>query len=417
MPKRDSVVVGLDVGTTKITALVGEVGTGPSDIDIIGVGTAPSTGLRKGVVVNIASTVSAIRQAVEEAEMMAGCEIRSVYTGISGGHIRGFNSHGIVAVQDSEITPADVSRVIDAAKAVAIPMDREVIHILPQEYIVDDQDGIREPLGMNGVRLESKVHIVTASTMSAQNIVKCANRSGLEVEAIVLQQLASADAVLTGDEKDLGVCLVDIGGGTTDIAIFSDGAIVHTSVLPLGGNHLTTDIALGIRTPQDEAEKIKRAHGSATAEQVDPEELVEVPSVGGRQPRSMPKQVLAEIIEARTEEIFQLVGEEIRNTAFEDLLGSGVVLTGGASALRGITELAEDVLGLPVRIGRPVGVGGLNEVVRTAGHATGVGLLRYGAQHLEPNGCTDPMQGIYGRATERLGNWLRAFFTSPLENR
>ena len=282
MARKDNIVVGLDIGTTKIVAIVGEVTH--EGIDIIGIGQAPSKGLRKGVVINIASTVESIQRAVEEAELMAGCEITSVYTGISGGHIRGFNSHGIVAVKEGEIHPADVARVIDAAKAVAIPMDREVIHILPQEFIIDDQDGIKEPEGMHGVRLEAKVHIVTAAATSAQNIIKCANRTGLDVQSIVLQQLASAEAVLTEDEKDLGVCLVDIGGGTADIAIFSEGAIVHTSVLPLGGNHLTTDIALGIRTPQEEAEQIKQRYGCALVEQVPPEDMIEVPSVGGRRP-------------------------------------------------------------------------------------------------------------------------------------
>lgn len=403
MARRENIVVGLDVGTTKVCAIVGEVTD--EGIDVIGIGSAVSTGIRKGVVVNIASTVNAIRRAVEEAELMAGCEITHVFTGISGGHIRGFNSHGIVAVKDSEITSSDIDRVIDAAKAVAIPMDREVIHILPQQYIVDDQDGIKEPLGMHGVRLESKVHIVTAAAMSAQNIIKCANRSGLSVDAIVLQQLASADAVLTEDEKDLGVCLVDIGGGTTDIAIFSDGAIVHTSVLPLGGNHLTTDIALGIRTPQDEAEKIKRTHGCAMVEKVDAEESVQVPSVGGREPRTLSRQIVCEIIEARVEEIFQLVREEIRNTAYEDLLASGVVVTGGTSRLAGISDLAEEVLGLPIRFGTPMGVGGLKDVISSPAHATGVGLLRYGAKRVARQHRDRPMS-----ASKRIGSWLRTFF-------
>ncbi len=408
MAKKDNIVVGLDIGTTKICAIVGEVTD--DGIDIIGIGTAPSTGLRKGVVINITSTVEAIRQAVEEAELMAGCEITSVYTGISGGHIRGFNSHGIVAVQDSEITSPDVNRVIDAAKAVAIPMDREVIHILPQEYIIDDQDGIKEPFGMHGVRLEAKVHIVTAASTSAANIIKCANRTGLNVSAIVLQQLASAEAVLTDDEKSLGVCLVDIGGGTADIAIFSDGAIVHTSVLPLGGNHLTTDIALGIRTPQDEAEKIKREHGCALVEHVDPDDMIEVPSVGGRKPRSLSRQILCEIIEARVEEIFQLVREEIRNTAYEDLLASGVVLTGGTARLTGIADIAEDVLGLPIRFGKPKGVGGLVDVVMSPSYATGVGLVQYGAKNQAKALVHAPPPGLVGRTTKRMRDWFGDFF-------
>ncbi|NJK89308.1 MAG: cell division protein FtsA [Myxococcales bacterium] len=408
MAKRENIVVGLDIGTTKVCAIVGEVT--PDGIDIIGIGHSRSTGLRKGVVVNIASTVQAIRRAVEEAELMAGLTITSVFTGISGGHIRGFNSHGIVAVKDSEITQSDINRVIDAAKAVAIPMDREVIHILPQQYIVDDQDGIKEPLGMHGVRLEAKVHIVTAAAMSAQNIIKCANRSGLNVEAIVLQQLASAEAVLTEDEKDLGVCLVDIGGGTADIAIYADGAIVHTSVLPLGGNHLTTDIALGIRTPQDEAEKIKKEFGCALVERVQTDETIAVPSVGGREPRRLQRQVLCEIIEARVEEIFQLVREEIKNTAYEDLLASGVVITGGTARLAGISDLAEEVLGLPIRFGLPLGVGGLKDVIRSPGHSTSVGLLKHGAKRLASLHRERPSGGLYGRASQTIGTWLRTFF-------
>ncbi len=408
MARKDNIVVGLDIGTTKICAIVGEVGEG--SLDIIGIGSAPSRGLRKGVVINIASTVESIRQAVEEAELMAGCEISTVFTGISGGHIRGFNSHGIVAVKDGEITAADVNRVIDAAKAVAIPMDREVIHILPQEYIIDDQDGIKEPLGMHGVRLEAKVHIVTASATSAQNIVKCANRTGLNVSSVVLQQLASSEAVLTEDEMDLGVCLVDIGGGTADIAIFSEGAIVHTSVLPIGGNHLTTDIALGIRTPQDEAEKIKQMFGCALVDQVSPEEVIEVPSVGGRKPRDLSRQILCEIIEARVEEIFQLVRDEIHNTAYEDLLASGVVLTGGSSRLGGIVDTAEEVLGLPIRLGHPNGIGGLFDVVKSPAYATGVGLVRYGGKNLGPQYGHVPQTNLYRRTTKRMRNWLSEIF-------
>ncbi|MBK8013405.1 MAG: cell division protein FtsA [Deltaproteobacteria bacterium] len=408
MARNENIVVGLDIGTTKITAIVGEVTS--SGIDIIGIGSAPSKGIRKGVVINISSTVEAIAQAVEEAELMAGCEISSVYTGISGGHIRGFNSQGIVAVKDGEVSSNDVNRVIDAAKAVAIPMDREVIHILPQEFIIDDQDGIKEPLGMHGVRLEAKVHIVTAAGPSAQNIIKCANRTGLSVSAIVLQQLASAEAVLTEDEKDLGVCLVDIGGGTSDIALFSEGSIVHTSVLPIGGNHLTTDIALGIRTPQDEAEKIKQRYGCALVEMVEPSEMIDVPSVGGRKPRSLSRQILCEIIEARVEELFQLVRDEIRNTAYEDLLASGVVLTGGTSKLAGIGDVAEDVLGLPIRFGRPKGVGGLVDVVRSPAYATGVGLVVHGAKNQSVSHSRASTPGLYRRTTQKMRNWFSEIF-------
>ncbi len=378
MKKRENIVAGLDIGTTKVCAIVGEITS--AGIDVIGFGSAPSRGLRKGVVINISATVESIRQAIEEAELMAGCEISTVYAGIAGGHIRGFNSHGIVAVKDGEISQADISRVIDAAKAVAIPLDREIIHVLPQQYIIDDQDGISEPLGMSGVRLEARVHIVTAAVTSAQNIIKCCNRTGLHVSAIVLEQLASGAAVLTQDEMDLGVCLIDIGGGTTDIALFNEGAVVHTAVLPLGGNHLTNDIAVGIRTPQDEAEKIKKKYGAALATDVDRDEMLEVPSVGGRKPRVLSRQILCEIIEPRVEEIFQLVHEEIQNTGYGDLLASGVVLTGGASLLSNITSTAEEVLGLPVRLGAPRGIGGLVDVVRSPMFATGVGLVVHGAR-------------------------------------
>lgn len=415
MARKENIVVGLDIGTTKVCAIVGEVTE--DGIDIIGFGSAPSKGLRKGVVINIAATEESIRRAVEDAENMAGCQISSAYAGIAGGHIRGFNSHGIVAVKDGEITQADVNRVIDAAKAVAIPLDREVIHVLPQQYIIDDQDGITEPLGMSAVRLEARVHIVTAALTSAQNIVKCANRANLHCPAIVLEQLASAEAVLTQDEKDLGVCLIDIGGGTTDIAIFNDGAVVHTAVLPLGGNHLTNDIAVGIRTPQDEAEKIKKRFGAAVAANVDREEMIEVPSVGGRKPRVLSRQILCEIIEPRVEEIFQLVREEIQNTGYEDLLASGVVVTGGTSMLTEITTIGENTLGLPVRLGVPRGVGGLVDVVRSPMYATGVGLVVYGAKqmagqlaqahasHNKPDARTSV--GDLGRG---IGKWLREIF-------
>ncbi|HEY1416430.1 MAG TPA: cell division protein FtsA, partial [Myxococcaceae bacterium] len=329
--KGGEIVVGLDIGTTKICAIVGELTEG--GIDIIGIGSHPSKGLRKGVVVNIEATVASIRRAVEEAELMAGCEITTVYTGIAGGHIKGFNSQGIVAVKDKEVREADITRVIDAAKAVAIPMDREVIHVLPQEFIIDDQGGIKEPLGMSGVRLEAKVHIVTGAVSSAQNIVKCANRTGLNVADIVLQPLASSEAVLGEDEKELGVCLVDIGGGTTDIAIFSGGSIAHTAVIALGGNNLTSDIAIGLRTPAHEAERIKQRYGCALASMVDKDETIEVPSVGGRQPRVIGRQILCEILEPRVEEIFQLVHREIQKCGFEDLLASGVVITGGSTLL------------------------------------------------------------------------------------
>lgn len=400
MSKMDGVVVALDVGTTKVSAIVGELSD--QGVDVLGIGTARSSGLRKGVVINIEETVRSIRGAVEEAERMAGIQVKSVFAGISGGHIRGFNSHGIVAVSEDEISQDDVKRVIDAAKAVAIPHDREVIHILPQEYVIDDQDGIREPTGMHGVRLEAKVHIVTSAASSARNVVRCANHAGLEVDAIVLQQLASAEATLTQDEKDLGVALVDIGGGTADLALFSNGAIVHTSVLPLGGNHVTSDIALGMRTPQQEAERLKCDHGRAHLGDLDPSDIIQVPSVGGREPRPLSRQILCEIIEARVEEIFQLVRAEIRHTGYEELLASGVVLTGGSSMLHGIEELAEDVLSLPVRCGAPSSVTGMSEGLRSPQYSTGIGLVRYGAGHAGKRSVTHD-SGFIGMAKSWFG--------------
>ncbi len=356
MQGQGKIVVGLDIGTTKICAVVGEVSG--DKLNIIGIGTHPSIGLRKGVVVNIESTVESIKKAVEEAELMAGCEISSVYAGIAGGHITGFNSRGIVAIKGSEITDQDVERVIDAARAVAIPMDREVIHVLPQEYIVDDEAGIQNPVGMAGVRLEAKIHIVTGAVTSAHNIVKCANRSGLDVCDIVLESLASGEAVLTEEEKDLGTALIDMGGGTTDLAIFSGKNIKHTFVLALGGNNLTNDIAIGMRTPHAEAEKIKTKYGTCLAANIRNDENIEIPGMGGRGPRKLPRQILAEILEPRMEEIFTLVNREIYRAGQENSISSGVVLTGGSSMLDGTTEIAESVFGLPTRLGKPRGISG-----------------------------------------------------------
>ena len=394
---KDELIVGLDIGTTKIAAIVGEVTD--DGIDVIGIGTAPSRGIRKGVVVNIDATVQSIERAIEEAEHMAGCEITTVFAGIAGGHIKGLNSHGTVAVKDREVRDGDLSRVIESAKAVAIPMDREIIHVLPQEYIVDEQDGIREPLGMAGVRLEAKVHIVTAAVTSAQNVVKCCNRCGLQVSDIVLEPLASAEAVLHDDEKELGVALVDIGGGTTDIAIFCGGSIMATSVLPLGGNHITNDIAVGLRTPVDAAEKIKQKYGCALASLVSPDDVVEVPSVGGRQPREIHRQMLVDIVMPRVEEILEHVRKEIVKSGFEDLLASGIVLTGGSTLLEGTVELAEEVIGLPTRRGIPRGIGGLVDVVKSPAYATGVGLVLYGARHRG--------KGISRGQTADRGMWKR----------
>lgn len=379
MEGEGKIIAGLDLGTTKVACIIGEVTD--DGIDIIGIGSETSKGLRKGVVINIDATIRSIERAVEEAELMAGCEIGSVYAGIAGGHVKGFNSRGIVAVQGDEVGRDDLARVVDAARAVAMPTDRDIIHVIPQEYIVDDQNQIREPMGMTGVRLEANVHIVSASVTSRKNIDKCARECGLDVEQIVLEQLASSEAVLEEDEKELGVAVVDIGGGTTDIAIYNDGSLVHTAVLSLGGEHLTGDIAKGLRTPAKEAERIKQQFGSAMVDKVDPEESIEVPSVGGRPPRVLSRQILAEIIEPRAEEIFAYVGREIINSGYQEHLAGGVVITGGTAILENMPELAEDVLNMPVRRGVPKDVGGLVDVVRNPKYATGVGLVMHGADN------------------------------------
>ena len=403
-----NLIVGLDIGTTKICAIVGAMTD--EGLDVVGIGTSPSRGLRKGVVINIESTVNAIRKAIQEAELMAGCEIRSVFAGIAGGHIKGINSQGVIAIKNREVTTEDVRRVIDAAKALAIPMDREVIHILPQEFIIDDQDGIKEPLGMSGVRLEARVHIVTGAVASAQNIIKSCNKAGVDVGDIVLEQLASSEAVLTPDEKDLGVALVDVGGGTTDIAIFVDGAIKHTSVLSLGGNHLTNDIAVGLRTPTAEAEKIKQISGCCLASMVGKDETIEVPSVGGREPRILSRQLLAEILEPRVEEIFTLVNREIVKSGFEDLIASGVVLTGGSAILPGMPELAEQIFDLPVRRGTPTDIGGLTDVVNSPIYATGVGLVKYGSRNMQTRNFVIGQENLFDRVTRRMKEWFGEFF-------
>lgn len=376
---RSELIVGLDVGTTKICAVVGQVND-TGGIDIIGIGTSPSTGLRKGVVVNIEQTVQSIKRALEEAEMMAGCEIRSVYAGIAGSHIMGFNSDGVIAVKGGEVTPRDVERALDAAKAVAIPLDREVIHILPQEYIVDGQRGIIDPLGMSGLRLEVKVHIVTGAVTSAQNIVRSCHKSGLDVSDIVLEALASAKAVLTEEEREIGVALIDLGGGTSDIAIFANDSIKHTGVLALGGQNLTNDIAYGLRTPMAAAEKIKVKYGCGMAAMVRADEYIEVPSVGGREPRRLSRQLLAEICEPRMEEMLTLIDQELERSGFKNTIGAGVVLTGGTALIQGCQELGEMIFGLPTRIGYPRNVGGLKDMVNSPKYATAVGLLCFGAE-------------------------------------
>ncbi len=408
MGKRNSLVVGVDIGTSKVCAVVGEMTD--RGVEIIGVGTHASQGLRKGVVINIESTVESIKKAVEEAELMAGCEINSVFTGIAGGHIKGFNSHGMVAVKNKEVSQRDVERVIDAAKAVAIPMDREVLHILPQEYVIDEQDGIKEPLGMSGVRLEAKVHIVTGAVTSAQNIIKCCNRTGLNVADIVLEPLASAEAVLTPEEGELGVALVDMGGGTTDIALFHDGAVKHTAVLAIGGNHLTSDIAAGLRTPIGEAERIKQRFGYARTSMVTKDEKVEVPSVGGKNSRTISRQILCEIIEPRLDEIFQLIRREIAKSGYEGSLASGIVMTGGSTLLPGMIEMAEEVLSVPVRLGVPMHVGGLIDVISSPIYATGVGLVLYGMKRQDKNFFRIREGNIFGKVRNRMTDWFSEFF-------
>ena len=408
MGKKEEFIVGLDIGTTKICAIVG-VPTATA-VDIIGIGTHPSHGLRKGVVVNIESTVQSIKRAVEEAELMAGCEITSVYTGIAGGHIKGFNSHGIVGVKSHEVSESDMRRVIDAASAIAIPMDREVIHILPQEFIVDGQNGIKDPQGMSGVRLEVKVHIVTGAVTSAQNIIKCANRAGLEVNDIILQQLASSEAALTPEEKELGVALVDIGGGTTDIAIFHQGSIKHTSVISLAGDHVTGDIAIGLRTPIEEAEKIKKKYGCALTSLVAKDERVEVPAVGERGGKVISRYTLAEIIESRMEEILSLAHREIANSGFESLTASGIVLTGGSALLQGVADLAEQIFSLPVRTGYPREIGGLTDIVKNPIYTTAVGLVLYGMKGQQSVGFAPGENNIFDKVTKRMKGWFKEFF-------
>jgi len=373
----NSLIVGLDIGTSKVVAIVGEI-TLEGDIDIIGIGTQPSRGLKKGVVVNIESTVQSIQRAVEEAELMAGCQIRSVYTGIAGSHIRSINSHGIVAIKEKEVTAADVARVIDAAKAVAIPADQRIIHVLPQEFVIDNSEGIRDPISMSGVRLEAKVHLVTGAMSAAQNIIKCVRRCGLEVDDIILEQLAASAAVLTDDEKELGVCLVDIGGGTTDIAVFSDGAIRHTAVIPIAGDQVTNDIAVALRTPTQYANEIKIKYACALRQLAAEDETIEVPSVGDREPRTLARQTLAEVVEPRYEELLGLVQAELRRSGFEEICAAGVVLTGGSSKMEGAIELAEEIFHMPVRLGYPQHISGLVDVVRNPIHSTGVGLLLFG---------------------------------------
>lgn len=403
--KQENIIVGLDLGTTKVCAIVGEVKE-DGGVNIIGIGISPSLGLKKGVVVNIDSTVESVKKAVHDAELMAGVQIDSVYVGISGSHIKGINSRGVVAIKNREVCQTDVARVIDAAKAVNIPMDQQILHVLPQEFIIDDQDGIKEPLGMFGVRLEAKVHIITGGVTSIQNIIKSCSRAGLKVNDLVLQPLASSNAVLTQEERDLGVVVMDIGGGTTDTALFLEGSLWHTEVLPIGGNHLTNDIAIGLRTPASEAEKIKIKYGCALSSLVKPEEGLDVPSVGGRPPRQLSRQILAEIIEPRVEELFGMVQQRLKKTGFEDMFASGIVLTGGTALMEGIQEAAERFLGLPIRRGTPKNIGGLMDVVNSPIYSTGVGLVFYGSQNQDQVPRKFRAGGLLNRFWKWLGEYI-----------
>ena len=407
MAKR-RLIVGLDIGTTKVCAIIGELTD--NGIEIVGLGSQASEGLRKGVVVNIDATIESIRKAVEEAEIMSGCHIKAVFAGIAGGHIKSFNSYGIVAVKGSEVDDADVKRAVEAAKAIAMPLDREILHIIPQYYIVDDQDGVKDPIGMSGVRLEVKVHIVTGAVTSIQNIVKSVNGVGLEVNDIVLEPLAASDAVLGQDEKELGVALVDIGGGTTDIAVYSEGSIKHTAVLPLGGSYLTNDIAVGLRTPVTEAEKVKIKYGCAFTSLIPQDEMIEVPSVGGREPRRVSRQVLGGIIEPRMDEILNLVCREIVKSGYEERLGAGIVLTGGTAMLQGITELSEQIFNMPVRRGVPIGIGGVTDIVNSPLYATGIGLVMHGSRYHAKSAFRSDGSAVKGFFRKKIKGWISEFF-------
>ncbi len=404
-----NLIVGLDIGTSKVVAIVGEVDDA-GEIEVIGIGSHASRGLKRGVVVNIESTVQSIQRAVQEAELMAGCEIRSVFTGIAGSHISSLNSHGIVAIKDSEVTQGDVERVLDAARAVAIPSDQKILHVLPQEFIIDNQEDIREPIGMSGVRLEAKVHMVTGAVSAAQNIEKCVRRCGLEVDEVILQQLASSVAVLSEDEKELGVCLVDIGGGTTDIAIFLNGAIQHTAVIPIAGDQVTNDIAVALRTPTNYAEEIKIKYACALTQLTNPEETIEVQGVGDRASRRLARQTLAEVVEPRYEELFTFIHAELKKSGFEELMAAGVVLTGGSAKMEGVVDLAEEVFHMPVRLGIPTGVTGLVDVVSNPIYATGVGLLLFGNTYSHSGAGTTGVDPGAGSMWERMKNWFQGNF-------
>ncbi|SDX57758.1 cell division protein FtsA [Marinobacter mobilis] len=405
----ENMIVGLDIGTSKVVAIVGKRKL-DGTIEVVGIGSHASRGLKRGVVVNIETTVQAIQRAVEEAELMAGCRIHSVYAGIAGSHIKSLNSHGIVAIRDREVTQADIDRVIDAAQAVAIPADQKVLHILPQEFVIDNQEGIKEPMGMSGVRLEAKVHLVTCAVNAAQNIEKCVRRCGLDVDDIILEQLASSYAVLTDDEKELGVCMVDVGGGTTDIAVFTGGAIRHTAVIPIAGDQVTNDIAMALRTPTQNAEELKIKYACALTQLAGADETIKVPSVGDRAPRDLSRQALAEVVEPRYEELFTLVQSELRRSGFEELIPAGIVITGGSSTMEGVVELAEEIFHMPVRLACPQAVAGMTEVVNNPIYATGVGLLIYGFRQMDLGGEPAVKSEEQTSLVDRMKSWFTGNF-------
>lgn len=404
-----NLIVGLDIGTSKIVAIVAELQP-EGTLKVIGLGQHVSRGLKKGVVVNIESTMQSIQRALEEAELMADCKINNVYTGIAGSHIKSLNSHGMVKIKDAEVSQVDVDRVVETARAIALPADQQILHILTQEFIIDGQEDVHEPLGMSGMRLEVKVHIVTGAVAAAQNIVKCIKRCGIEVSDLVLQPLASSLAVLTEDEKELGVCLVDIGGGTTDIAVFKQGAIRHTAVVPIAGDQMTNDVAVAFRTPTQAAEEIKIKHGCALRQLADPREIVEVPGVDGRDPRQLSVQTLAEVLEPRVVELYELVLNELRRSGMEEMIASGIVITGGSAMMRGMVELGEEIFHMPVRLGMPRYVGGLSEVVSNPRYATGVGLVLMGKQQLERHLSGQMETSSFGRIMDKMKSWFQGNF-------
>ena len=404
-----NLIVGLDIGTSKIVAIVAELQP-EGTLKVIGLGQHISRGLKKGVVINIESTMQAIQRALEEAELMANCKINNVYTGIAGSHIKSLNSHGMVKIKDAEVSQMDVDRVIETARAIALPADQQILHILTQEFIIDGQEDVREPLGMSGMKLEVKVHIVTGAVAAAQNIVKCIKRCGIEVSDLILQPLASSLAVLTEDEKELGVCLVDIGGGTTDIAVFKQGAIRHTAVVPIAGDQMTNDVAVAFRTPTQSAEDIKIKYGCALRQLADPREVVEVPGVDGRDPRQLSVQTLAEVLEPRVVELYELILNELRRSGMEEMIASGIVITGGSAMMKGMVELGEEIFHMPVRLGMPRYVGGLSEVVSNPRYATGVGLVLMGKQQLERHLTGQMEAGSFGRVLEKMKSWFQGNF-------